>query len=231
MLAREHLVQHDANAEQIGARIRSRAGNRLGRNVARRSEELATGRIDAPGNAEIHDLDVVVLAVLRQQDVFRLEVTVDETVGMSLAQREPNLSHDRRDGNAFRGTVSLAPMAIEPGPQTDPVHVFHDHAGVLTLEIGMVNRGDVRMLKARRADGFEGQRRRTTAVRARQHLDGHEAPQRSLDRFVDFAHASATDPAPVDRSHPGGVRRRAPRRDRAASRPSSSVRRCRCTRR
>jgi len=63
----------------------------------RRAGHFASCRINAPRNAEVHHLDAVVITALRQQNVFRFDVAVNESLGVRLSQSESNLARDRFD--------------------------------------------------------------------------------------------------------------------------------------
>ena len=91
--ARQHLVEHDAEREDVGAVIDGLPAHLLGRHVAHRAEHRAragqrprvgeqrrlgldrrAGRGQL-GEAEVEDLDA---AVARHEDVLRLQVAVDD---------------------------------------------------------------------------------------------------------------------------------------------------------
>src|ERR1700674_5970883 len=123
LLAGEHLVEQDAQGEDVGSRRHRLTPGLLGRRVRHGAEQGAgpgpglVGILLPPGDAEIDELRTPLGG---DQDVLGLEVAVDDAVRMN--GREP-LDHLERqieevvEGKALRG---------EDLAQRRPVDVFHD---------------------------------------------------------------------------------------------------------
>ena len=124
--ARRHLVEHDAEREQIGARVQLLAARLLRRHVGDRAERRARAGQDSSATprsaaastpptgvrprrqlrqAEIEHLRV---AARRDEDVGRLDVAVDDALRVRGVQRVGNL--DRRGRAAARSASGLPPM-------------------------------------------------------------------------------------------------------------------------
>jgi len=101
---REHLVEHGAEREDVGARVGLHAFELLGRHVLERAKDRPLHR--QPGRrrrqhrrtrarcgrgrlrqTEVEELD----APLREHDVGRLQIAVDDALAMRLVERVGNL--------------------------------------------------------------------------------------------------------------------------------------------
>ena len=101
----EHLVEHDAEGEEVGPVVDLLALDLLGRHVVGRAEELPLlGEVRAvePGDAEVGDLHLVVGG---DQDVRRLDVAVDHPVGVGVVEAR----RDLRRQEAIRPPRAAAP--------------------------------------------------------------------------------------------------------------------------
>ena len=98
-LAGAHLVQHRAQAEQVGARIGLLAQRLLGGHVQRRAGDEAGARqlhvVGDAGQAEVGQLDAIVRRL--QQDVARLDVAVDQPLRVGRGQPVRRLHADAHD--------------------------------------------------------------------------------------------------------------------------------------
>ena len=94
-LAREHLIQDDAGAVDVGGWRRGAAASLLGRHVARgagdRGRERLRGPLRESRDAEIADLD---LPARGQQHVGRLDVAVHHPLRMCAGERATELLGD-----------------------------------------------------------------------------------------------------------------------------------------
>ena len=112
-------VEHAAQAEQVGPMVDRLAARLLGRHELRRADDDPVvgqaGIIGRAGQAEVDDLDAPRRAV--EQDVGRLDVAVDQAVGMRGGQAESDLPPDPDDflerHRARRGRAD--PGASRPG--------------------------------------------------------------------------------------------------------------------
>ena len=145
-VAGEHLVQHDAERVEIGARIDGGAAGLLGREVLRRADDrsrLGHLRRTRARDPEVGHLEAAVGA---DDDVVRLDVAVHDPV----AVRERECAQDLArvlDRDRDRGR----PVADEQLLQRAPFEVLHRDV-VRPLRVAAVeDRDDVRMVEARGA--------------------------------------------------------------------------------
>ena len=93
--AGQHLVQHHADAVDVGRRAHAVTARLLGRHVPRRPDDRRRERIAAavrePRDAEVPHLD---RAMAGDQDVRRLDVAVDDPVGVGVGERPAELLGD-----------------------------------------------------------------------------------------------------------------------------------------
>ena len=133
-LAREQLPQDDAHREHVGASVDLEPARGLGGQVAELAlHHAGIGRLDLAvglGQAEVHELH---LAVLRQQDVRRRDVAVDDAerlVGLGVLelvgvlQRLAALDHHVDDRGGVEA-LALAALALDQPLQVAPVHELH----------------------------------------------------------------------------------------------------------
>ncbi|CAN5760520.1 hypothetical protein BH23GEM3_BH23GEM3_00470 [soil metagenome] len=124
-VTRQHFVQDRAkrvNVRAVGdVRIRRRL---LGRHVVRRAQRQARLRPPAAGrrahrqrDAEVRDERVTV----PQEDVFGLDVPVDDTLVVRVLQRVRYFG-----GNGHRLVNAELLLAIELLPERFPLHIRHD---------------------------------------------------------------------------------------------------------
>ena len=97
-LAGEHLVEDAAQGIDVAPAIELRLGARLLRAHVHRGAErdaglgqpLAAGRVERPGDTEVRDDTMIA----REQDVLRLDVTVDDALPVGIAQGIGDLERD-----------------------------------------------------------------------------------------------------------------------------------------
>ena len=129
-LAGKHLVENHAHGINVGAAVAALAFHLLRRDVVRRAEgggEVGIGeaaRRGVAGDAEVDQLDVVVVV---DHDVFRLQVAVDDAVGVDVVERLKNAEGDV-DG-AVMGNAAL----VENLAQKAALAPLHDHVDTRTL--------------------------------------------------------------------------------------------------
>ncbi len=124
----EHPVKDHPQRKQVRAPVQGIAFQLLGRQVSERAENLAGERKIALlqlGNSEIRDLCP---AVRGDQDVGRLDITVDDVLGVSVIERLGHLlDQPERLGHGRGSQFRVGQKAIEGLP----LDVLHDDVGCL----------------------------------------------------------------------------------------------------
>ena len=150
--AGEHLVSHDAQAEEVGASIDSPAARLLRRHVCGRADRsdvlqrlCGVGRAGVRvhrvelGDPEVEDLHV---AVARDEDVGRFDVAVHEAMRMRGVQAARDLAHIfDRSRERERPAMDLAGKCL-------PVEQLGHHVGCPVVTADVMNREDVRVGEA-----------------------------------------------------------------------------------
>lgn len=190
----EHLVDQRAEAEDVGPRVdRARVADLLGGHVRGRPDEDpgrgAHRRVLAPlHHAEVGDLRDRALAGAPQQDVGRLEVAMDQPLGVR--RRDP-----RRD--APEEVVDLRhrqPHRAEHRGQVGPVHELH-HQAVAALDLQQVGDvGDVRMPQPALGLPFEEEALRVARVGVHQ-LERVRAAEGRVAHPIHGRHTTRTERA------------------------------------
>ena len=197
-----HLVQHAAEREEVATgvnrlaahlfrchvagRAQDRAGVRRGRDVRPGFIPLV-GKPRDPGQAEVEDFHP---AVGRQEEVLRLDVAVDDALGVGGG--EP--FRDRRaDGDR------LPPRQRPPGQtlaERLAFQQFHDGIGDGALGAVVVDAQDVRVGQRRHRPGLALEARPPLGVAReglRQDFDGDLAPQARVAGAVHLPHAARAE--------------------------------------
>jgi hypothetical protein len=188
--SRDHLIQHAAQGENIAASVGRRAPDLLRRHIAYGPQDHAClgdglrlgffrgGYPRAAGQAEIQNLDT---AILGKEDIFRLQVAVDDALGVRCEETV-------RDGDA--GFDSLAPgqrRAAQASAESFAFEQFSYRVSDAGLRAEIVNRQNVGMREGRHGLGFPlkpRQRLRIVGQTLGQDLDGHVAVQPSRARYT-----------------------------------------------
>jgi hypothetical protein len=201
--AGEHLVEHAAQAVEIGAGVDVGAHALLGAHVARRPDGEAwereplveRGHVERPRDAEVGDHRLAGL----EQDVLRLDVAVDDAlpVGIRERRRRPARDPDRLEDR--EGAVPGEPLA-QRFPRDPRHHVIEDPVGVA----GVVEREDVRMGEARGGADLEEEplRPEGRGEPRPEHLERDAAVMAEVVREVHRGRAAAAELA-LDRVPPG----------------------------
>ena len=188
-----HLVHKHTQRVQIAAGVDGMSAGLLGADIVYGTDGLIGHRngfcIGQLGNAEVHHLNQ---AVLQKHNVLRLDVAVNDALGMSVFQRIQNLFgvaddfSDRED--ALAGHIIL---------QRNAFHVLHDDILYVVPYGNVVNIHDVGM--GEHSDGFGFVDEATDALFIRsdlipQHFYGHDALHEQIDGLVYHGHtANAND--------------------------------------
>ena len=196
-LAAEHLIKHDAEAEQVRTVVGSFATHLLRRHIAGCTQHHAfirqvdRGRIlcRAPllGQTKIQDLD---LAVARDHDVVRLQIAMHQAGRVRRCQPDGHL-HGNLDG-LRRGKRSC----LDHAPQGFPADQFGSDPVSGAVAADVVDGDDVVVIQGAGRARFPletGDAVRIARQTRRQHLDGHIALQPRIARAPDFAHAAASE--------------------------------------
>ena len=190
-MAREHLIEHDAEGIQVTARVGIEALGLLGRDIVHGADGLTAALfmdILERGDAEVSDLDHV---IVRDHDVLRLDVPVDDAVGVRVLQRLADLRGVVQRLRGAEYTVLchalLERLALDE---------LHDNILRLAAVADIVDRDDIRLrehgdrVRLRLKAVFQlGIRRHLIA----QDLDGNIAVQLVAHGLVDDRHAAAAD--------------------------------------
>ena len=155
--AGEHLEEHQPGGVHVAARVGDAALDLLGREVGHGAQEHALGAGDGlarhgPGQAEVGDLD---RAVVVDDDVLGLDVTVDQAVVVRLAEREQHRLEDVEGGPRRERPLGLHDLA--QGLARHVLHGQEDVAVVLALvedgdDVGVRERGGRAGLAAEAGD-------------------------------------------------------------------------------
>ena len=206
--ARDHLVEHRAEGEQVRAAVRGLAAHLLGRHVvdgaqhrARRRQpgaraelhrDVGVGRgigLDRAGQAEVQDLHP---AVVGQEDVLGLEVAVDDALVVGGGQAAGDLA-------AVLGGLARGQRALEQAvAQGLALEQLGHQEGRALLAAEIVDRQDVGVREG--GDGLglalePGQARGVVGQVAGQDLDRHVALEVGVAGREDLAHAAGADAA------------------------------------
>ena len=203
---RQHLVEHDAQREDVAARVDRVAARLLGRHVGERPHDQALERAvpAAPGErvlvrgrgeareAEVEHLDAPALA---QHHVPRLDVAVHDAVLVGVGER---LGHLLRDRQHLLGS-DAAPRAAArraSGPARTPSRCSAACAPLRIRLAHVVDHGDVRVRERRghaRLAHEAGRRLAVPRGRRGQPLERDEPVQPRVLGEPDLAHGSGPE--------------------------------------
>jgi hypothetical protein len=204
-LAGRHLEQHATESEQVGAGVRLPPLELLRRHVlvgaedrALRRQRLAHRRRCGEarrvpddrglglGQTEVEQLR----AFLRQHDVARLQVAVNDALTVRLVQRVCDL-----DRVTEQLVVRQRP-ALETRGEGLALQVFHDEIVDAVLVADVEQRADVRVGQRRDRSRLALHPLSQVGVRRqvrRQHLDRHRATEPWVLRLVDLTHPAGSE--------------------------------------
>ena len=197
--AAEHLVQHDAEREEIAPRVGGPAPRLLRRHVRdgahhyawrrRQTARLAAGRLLRSDlrDPEVENLDDVVAG---DEHVFRLQVAVDDSAVVRC--REPAGDLQRLiDGPPWCDRAGRQALA-----QRVALEQLRDGIDDVVRRAEFVDREDVRVRERGDCLGFAleaRQRLRIPREQVGQQLDRHVAIEPRVARAIDLAHASRAE--------------------------------------
>ena len=144
--ARQQLVQHDAQAIEVGAPVDAvrRALGLFGRHVVGRPQEEAllarTCLLFAQREAEVHQHRP---ALGREQDVRGFDVAVDDAPRVRMAQR---IEHGQGDP---RRVLPRRPMVVHPAAEVGPLEVIGDDIHGALVHADVVHGHDTGVVQLR----------------------------------------------------------------------------------
>ena len=128
------------------------------------------------------------MSALGDEDVGRLDVAVDDSLGVRRIQRVGNLDAQRQDG------LRLHRPAADAVLQRHPVQVLHHQKRLIAVLADLVNGADVGMVEGRggarlAAEAFQ-------RLRVLRHVIGQELQSHEAAKFSVFGLVDDTHPAP-----------------------------------
>jgi hypothetical protein len=197
--AGQHLVEHGAERKDVGSRVDGAPFGLFGGHIGRGSHDqpgprpqrrhrLFSGRaLDELREAEVEDLRA---AVARDHDVGRLDVAMDDAVGMRRGERGGHLRAVLERCRHWQRALGDDPIERRAFNQ---LHRDERRAGVL---VDVVDRDDVRVVEGGGRARLLHEPPVAIGVGCRlrrQHLDGDRPAEARIDRAVHDTH-----PAPAD---------------------------------
>ena len=200
----QHLVEHAAEGEDVGAPVCRLPASLLRREIAHGAEDGArggalillqgAGHVVTPGlgeldlgEAEVQDLHP---AVLGHEEVVRLEVPVDDPLLVGSAEALGHLHSDVHGLPHGQGAIP------EPVPQRSTLEVLHDGVRDVALPAEIVERKDVRVGERGNRLGLAlepGESVRVFRELLRQDLHRHFSAEARVLRPVHLAHAACAE--------------------------------------
>ena len=203
--ASSHFVQNGSEREQIGAGIEILAARLLGRHVGNCADGSAGAgqmvRLDRClrgskrtaragcyfGQSEIENLGV---STFGHKNVRRLDVPVNDVLGMGGVERVSDLDGQREQGIEFER------MARDHMLQRRAIQKLHDDERLAILFANVVDGADVGMVERRGRFRLPAKPFKCLMVAGhvfRQKLEGHKPVEAGVLRFVNHTHAPATE--------------------------------------
>jgi hypothetical protein len=192
-----HRVEHAAQAEEVGAVVGRLPPRLLRRHVLRRAGDdpalRQAGVVHRPRQAEVGEHDP--LDAVLQQDVGRLDVAVDDPLGVGGGQAQRRLPADPQHGRDVQ-----RPVPVDALLQRAPGDARHHQVGQPAGLVGVHGvDGDDVVVDDRggrlRLAGEPLPRRPAGGQQRREHLDGHGAAQGRLPGLEHHAHAALAEHA------------------------------------
>ncbi|MEJ2190107.1 MAG: hypothetical protein P8Y93_11990 [Acidobacteriota bacterium] len=157
---RDHLVDHAAEREDVSLRVHLGAPHLLRRHVAQGAHDRAGlgqgvgdlggvpgvgGGLAQMGNAEVEQLDAT---VRRQKNVLRLDVAVDDTLGVGRPEAGSHIAGD------FHDPLDRHPAFPQAIPEVLPFEKLHDRKGDTILVPEVIDGENVRVGEPGDGAGF-----------------------------------------------------------------------------
>ena len=172
----------------VGRRARLHAARRQDRRFERRNPRCDRRRHPRRvGDAEVEHLHN---AVDREVDVARLQIAMDDALGVRRAERRCELAPDRDDA------IDRQPLALHARRQALAFDVLHDDEGAVVVLDDVVDGRDIRMRDARGRAGFVKDAEASLAAareRSDDALQRHLPAQPRVAAEEHVAHAAAAD--------------------------------------
>jgi hypothetical protein len=202
-LSRQHLEQHDAQREDVGAMVDTLAAGLLRREICSgprrdtgrrvmqwrcRGGGLPGGGARRPcGQTEIEDFG---LLFRRDDDVLARDIAVDETVGVSLGEGVGDLRSE------IDGAAGMERPSADDVLQRAARNELAGQEQPVLILAGLVERGNVRMGQGRR--GTRVMEKPLAAIRivgdaGREHFDRHGTTDAGVASAVHLAQAADAD--------------------------------------
>ena len=218
-LAGDHLVEHDAEREQVGTMIDRHAERLLGAHVARRADHLADHRRDGAalggvgiGLGDARDAEIEQLGRLHlvgEQDVRWLDVAMDDAVAVRIGERAGELDADGEHPIA-REAALLLQYLVERAAFDE----LHRDIGDVVGLADVVDRRDVGVAEIAGGLALAQEAARDLGITAKfglEDLDRDDALDTGVVRTEHVGHRAFAD-ASVDPVTPEHLHRRPPPR-------------------
>ena len=188
--AGEHFIQHNTDRVDVGAGIGAFSLGLLRADIVYRADSLVADglalRAGEARNAEVHHLDG---AVRQQHDVLRLDIAVDNALGMCMLQGAQHLCGKMHGFLPGQRTAALLEVFL----QGDAVHIFHDDVLQLVGDRYIVDLDDVGMAEDRDGLRFVFEASDQLFIVEKfflQNLDGDLVACFQIGAAVDIGHAA-----------------------------------------
>jgi hypothetical protein len=195
-----HFIEHDAQRKHVRSRIDLFAAQLFGRHVADRADgdtgirQLVACRacliVHAVHRAREPEVENLHLPTLRQEDVGRLEVAMEQTLRVGSVQRVRE-----RDGFVQDG-IDVERAAPKTLLERLALEQLHDEVRPAVLLADVIQGADIRVVQRRNGARFPLEPRDAVPIalrRGRQHLDGDAAAETSVRGAINLAHAARPD--------------------------------------
>ena len=187
-LAREHLVEHEAERVDVTPRRDLAAGELLGRHVGRcPGAQRFAGHA---GESEVRDAHVTRSV---EHHVGRLEIAMDDATFVGGGETGADLACDR-EAAFFRKSAD----AFDQRREILAVHVLHREKGLPLHLVDVVDAADIRVRHLARHAHFGVELRQPRGIAidvGRQELERDCLTELQVVGAVDLAHAAATEPS------------------------------------
>ena len=195
--AGEALVQHESETVEIGSSVERLAADLLWREVLGRTHHdvvvrqvIFATRVESFGDTEVSEKHV---SALRDQDVSRLHIPVDDVLVVRFFQR----CRDRH-ADMYGQLWSERSLTIEHITKALAFDVLHDYGLLPVVLQAVIDSDDVGVVDAGTRDGFAAETFHQLGVASHvglQDLDGDFAVELDVAGQPDFSHAALGDVA------------------------------------